>query len=76
MRHAFSVDNPILRISTVKAEQRGYMDLFAGSVLAIRNPLAHSSEEVLTVDDALSLLSFASFLFRALDKAQLEDVSG
>lgn len=70
MRHAFSKDTPLLKISDIPSEQRGYMDLFAGSVLAIRNPLSHTSEEVLTVGEAQELLGFASYLFRALDRAK------
>lgn len=69
MRHAFSKDSPILVISKVASEQRGYMDLFAGSVLAIRNPLSHTSDEVLSADEARELLGFASYLFRVLDRA-------
>lgn len=72
MRHVFSQDRPVLRISDVPSEQRGYMDLFAGGVLAIRNPLSHTAIEILSFDDAVSLLTFASFLFRALDRAKVE----
>jgi uncharacterized protein (TIGR02391 family) len=73
MRHAFSQDSPLLRVSEIGSEQRGYMDLFAGSVLAIRNPLSHTPEEVLSFDEARELLSFASYLFRVLDRAMTPD---
>lgn len=69
MRHVFSPEKPILRISDIPSEQRGYMDLFAGSVGAIRNPLSHTAQEVLTFEEASERLSLASLLFRVLDKA-------
>jgi uncharacterized protein (TIGR02391 family) len=49
-----------------KDEQKGYQFLFAGSILAIRNPRAH---DVLVKDDidlCLDHLALASFLMRKL----------
>lgn len=67
MREAFSASNPKLRLNrmrtpTDESEQRGYMDLFAGAMKAIRNPRAH--EHALQDDPhvALELLALANHL--------------
>ena len=74
MRQAFSVHNPTLRLNNLlttsqKDEQRGYMDLYAGAMTAIRNPRAHEHE----VDDppevALEMLVLANHLMRMLERS-------
>ena len=72
MRAAFSANSPVLKLNAFqteseKAEQRGYMDIFAGSMTGIRNPIAHEHE---LVDDpvvALEQLVWANHLMRRLE---------
>ncbi len=74
MQKTFSVNNPTLRFNpgtteSDKSEQQGMMFLYAGTMLAFRNPRAH---EIIKDDPeiALEVLSFISFLAKALDSAQ------
>lgn len=67
MQSAFSLQNPILKISDNKDEQLGYMWLFSGAVMAIRNSFAHTINEI-EKNEAIEWLYFASALFRQLDK--------
>lgn len=43
----------------------------AGAMSALRNPKAHSNDEVLTAEEALRRLMFASMLMYKLDEAGL-----
>ena len=73
MQHVFSVNNPILKFKelnteTERSEQKGMMFLYAGAMLAMRNPRAHELIE----DDpekALEYIAFISLLAKSLDKA-------
>jgi uncharacterized protein (TIGR02391 family) len=70
MQKVFSRDNPILRVSEDSDEQLGFMWLFSGAVMAIRNPKAHS---LVAQDDpmrTMEWLAFASVLFRILDESK------
>jgi uncharacterized protein (TIGR02391 family) len=74
MQLVFSQKNPILKFSdqqndSEKSEQQGMMYLFAGAMLALRNPRAHG----LVTDHperAVEYLSFLSMLARSLDRTQ------
>lgn len=74
MHTVFSVKSPVLafnelRTETDKSEQQGMMFLYAGAMLALRNPRAHS----LRADDpenALDLILFISLLMKSLDNAK------
>lgn len=73
MLKAFSVNKPILRFNvghteSEKSEQEGMMHLYAGVMLAFRNPRAH---EIIKDDPekALEAISFVSFLAKSLDNA-------
>jgi uncharacterized protein (TIGR02391 family) len=74
MHAVFSPKNPILRFSELKtdserSEQQGMMYLFAGAMLALRNPRAHG----LIQDDpesALKCVAFVSFLVKTLDRTK------
>ena len=73
MQAVFSPKNPVLRFSELsteseRSEQQGMMFLYAGAMLAFRNPRAHG---LLTDDpeEALEVISFVSFLANALDRA-------
>lgn len=52
-----------------KDEQEGYKFIFAGSMLAIRNPRGHEFGMVDTPDVCLDHLSLASMLLRRLEQA-------
>lgn len=73
MQSVFSPDNPVLKFNdlkteTDKSEQQGMMFLYAGTMLALRNPRAHELVE----DDpemALEYIAFVSMLAKALDRA-------
>lgn len=72
MQQVFSPKTPTLVLSDDPDEQLGYMWLFAGAVMAIRNPRAHKSASAgkVSTDETLELLAFASTLFRKLEQAQ------
>lgn len=52
-----------------KDEQKGYQFLFAGSVLAIRNPRGHQHSVKDDPDTCMDHLSLASHLLRRLEKS-------
>lgn len=71
MRKAFSRDNPIIKIGDLTTEsgrnvQQGYMEMFAGAMIGIRNPKAHSNQTI-TQMDAIRKLNFASMLMYKID---------
>lgn len=74
MLAVFSPNAPILKFNnssseTDRSEQQGMMFLYAGVMLAFRNPRAHD----LVNDDAekaLEIISFISFLAKSLDRAK------
>ena len=75
MEKAFSANNPIIGLGDISTQtgrdiQRGFMELFAGSVRCIRNPKAH---ERVIVDrtDAIRKLHLASLLMSAIDNATI-----
>jgi uncharacterized protein (TIGR02391 family) len=76
MTTVFSVNNPVLKFNDLRDQternvQQGMMHLFAGAVLALRNPRAHSLDPD-TTEYALEAISFISFLAKQLDTAQLD----
>lgn len=75
MQKAFSVDNPIIRLTpgrTVSDQdtQKGYMQIFAGVMTGIRNPKAHDNE-IISSEDALRKLMMLSILMYKLDQATI-----
>lgn len=74
MTTVFSAKNPVLRFNELasesdRSEQQGLMHLYAGAMLAFRNPRAHD----LVKDDAeyaLEAISFVSMLAKTLDRAK------
>jgi uncharacterized protein (TIGR02391 family) len=73
MNKAFSVKNPLIRLDdlgtlTGHSIQQGYLQLFAGSMIGIRNPKAH---ENIIIDStrAIHFLFLASLLMYKLDEA-------
>lgn len=74
MMAAFNENDPKLKLTSLlseseKDEQRGYQYLFAGSVVAIRNPRGHEFAVDDSMDKCLDHLSLASLLLRRLDEA-------
>ena len=72
MRNAFSPNSPVLglnRLTTVseRDEQRGYMEIYAGSMIGIRNPRAHDHEFDDDPRTALTLLILSNHLMEKLD---------
>ncbi len=72
MRDVFSKNNPKLKLNSFVTqsemdEQQGYMDLFVGSMIGIRNPRAHDHQLEDDEDVALELLILANHLMRKLD---------
>jgi uncharacterized protein (TIGR02391 family) len=71
MTRAFSKDNPVFTLADTstmdgKNVQQGYMNLFLGSTIGIRNPSAHGNEEMERID-AIHFLFLASLLLRKFD---------
>ena len=74
MRTVFSAKAPILRFNKLPStsaenEQQGYMHLFEGAMIGIRNPRAHEIDVDDTADEALRLLAFANHLMKKIDQA-------
>ena len=74
MMKAFSELSPVLRLNLLSGqserdEQKGYQFMFAGSVLAIRNPRGHEVSIPESPDQCLDHLSLVSLLLRRLERA-------
>jgi uncharacterized protein (TIGR02391 family) len=74
MMQAFATEAPIIRLTPLsndseKDEQKGFQFLFAGSILAIRNPRGHEYAVADTPDRCLDHLALASLLLRRLEEA-------
>ena len=72
MTSAFSVNNPIIRLTLLETNsdrnvQQGYMQIFAGAMTGIRNPKAHAN---LNPDarKTLHLITLASLLLYKVDE--------
>lgn len=74
MQEVFSANNPILRVNenmtdSDEAEQKGFMMLFSGAILGIRDPKAHSDVVQNDPIATMQYLGFASILCRMVDNA-------
>ncbi|MCE5202790.1 MAG: TIGR02391 family protein [Coriobacteriales bacterium] len=74
MMQAFSETSPLVQLTPClttsdKDEQEGYKFLFAGSILAIRNPRGHEFSVKDGPDTCLDHLALASMLLRRLESA-------
>ena len=74
MMAAFSETSPLLKLNgcattSEKDEQKGFQFLFAGSILAIRNPRGHEYAIHDSPDECLDHLALASLLLRRLQSA-------
>lgn len=74
MTKSFSANQPLIRLSQDTNEQMGFMNLYQGSVQAIRNHYAHNLTEI-PAARALEWLGFISALFYKLDEALPATVS-
>lgn len=75
MDKAFSLKKPILRLNELKSqsqkdEQLGFMLLFGGAVLGIRNPKAHDNITQKDPIRTLKYLGFSSLLLERLEEAK------
>jgi len=75
MQSVFSVNNPILAFNGLadqsdRDEQQGMMQLYAGAVMAIRNPGGHRVAVIEQSDRALQHLELLSYLAYRLDEAK------
>ena len=71
MNTVFSAKNPVLKFNelkddTEKSEQQGMMHLYAGAMLAFRNPRAHSIKTD-EPENAMDVLLFINLLLKSLD---------
>lgn len=74
MTTVFSSNNPLVefcdrRTTTGQNRQKGYMQMLAGAMSALRNPKAHSNREQLTAEESYRRLATASMLMYAIDDA-------
>jgi uncharacterized protein (TIGR02391 family) len=75
VEQAFSLNNPIIKLNNLttqsdKDEQQGFMLLYSGAALGIRNPKAHDLVDQDDPKRALQLLGFASLLMDKLDERE------
>ena len=74
MERVFSPNKPILRFNDLQTvsdrdEQQGMMFLYAGAMLALRNPRAHGSVED-DPEQAMELIAFVNMLAKALSRTK------
>ena len=74
MNQVFSANNPLVSFCDQSTDtginkQKGYMQMLAGAMSALRNPKAHSNNEIITADEAYRRLATASMLMYAIDEA-------
>lgn len=74
MQHVFSLKAPVLAFNSLesetdRSEQQGMMFLYAGAMLALRNPRAHDLIED-GPETALEYIGFLNLLAKALDRTR------
>jgi uncharacterized protein (TIGR02391 family) len=79
MRTAFSANGPVLalnawRTQSERDEQQGYMDIFAGCMMGIRNPRAHEQDWTDEPIRALEMLIWANHLVHVVNRCKLRRV--
>ena len=77
MQQVFSTSNPKLfwterKTPSEQDEQKGYLQLYAGAMLGIRNPVAH---EFNWIDDPLLSMELILFAQHLLRKAKIAKVT-
>ena len=73
MKAVFSANSPIIEFcdrstQTGQNIQKGYMEMLAGAMSALRNPKSHANLTI-TAEDAMRRLMFASMLMYKIDEA-------
>jgi len=73
MQRAFSLENPIILLEDLTTEtgkniQKGYLQIFAGTMTGIRNPKAHENI-VIEQERAVHFLFLANLLMQILDES-------
>ena len=73
MKAVFSANSPIIEFCDRSAQsgqniQKGYMEMLAGAMSALRNPKSHANIPI-TAEDAMRRLMFASMLMHKIDEA-------
>lgn len=76
MSAVFNPTNPVLKLNSLvtqseKDEQNGYMQLFVGCMIGIRNPRAHEHGFQDEAHEALELIVLAQHLLRVAQEAEL-----
>lgn len=71
---AFAIDAPLIKLTNLSNtsetdEQKGYQFIFAGAMLAVRNPRGHEHSVTDTPDKCLDHLTLASLLLRRLEES-------
>ncbi len=74
MMKAFDEASPLVKLTALASqseidEQHGYRFIFAGSVMAIRNPRGHQHSVIDSPDQCLDHLGLASMLLRRMEEA-------
>lgn len=75
MKRVFSTKNPLIEFCDRSTDsgantQKGFMEMLAGAMSALRNPKAHANIQI-ERDDAMRCLIFASMLMYKIDEAVL-----
>jgi uncharacterized protein (TIGR02391 family) len=74
MQTAFSLKDPLLRLSPLKTQsqkdqQLGYMQILAGAMTGVRNPRAHEHKYLDEPRNAVELLGLCNHLVRMVNSA-------
>ena len=74
MTTVFSINKPLLKIGDLNDQichdkQFGLMNMLQGAISALRNPKCHDNEEIITQEEAMRRLMFASTLMYLIDEA-------
>ena len=80
MHQAFSPKKPVIILDDLSTEtgrntQQGYMEIFAGAMMGIRNPKAHANITI-SPERGLQFLVLASLLMSKLDESLEEKRKG
>jgi uncharacterized protein (TIGR02391 family) len=70
MQFVFGAKDPVIVLSDDPDERLGFIWLFTGAVMGVRNPKAHRLDDISDPDHAFEWLAFSSALFRLLDGAK------